>query len=100
MSGEHEQEQIIYAWTSRSFHNLPDGLGPEDVDVPWVEWKCFPPARFALSLRLLDADTLHGVSSSERVWRSVAIPRRTRLFTVPGGMPWSSATCVDDRCPR
>jgi hypothetical protein len=93
MSGEHEQEQIIHAWTSRSFHQPAGWPWPEGRSTsPGVEWKCFRPARFAPFLRLLDADALHGPSSSERVWRSVAIPRRTRLFTVPGGMPWSSAT--------
>ena len=43
---------------------------------------------------------IYAASSSESVLRSVAIPTRMRLFTVPGGMPCSSATCVDDRCPR
>ena len=44
-----------------------DGLGSEDLDVPWVERKDLEPARFSSTLRLLDADPLHRSSSPEKV---------------------------------
>lgn len=42
-------------------------LGPDDLDVPWVEREDLEPARHSATLPLLDTDALHGLSATGAV---------------------------------
>jgi hypothetical protein len=84
-------------------------LGPDDLDVPWVERKDLEPARLSATLPLLDTDALHWLSATGAVvsrggvWSTTIWPRGARSggrFTALGkelGRP--GALCATPRDP-